>query len=293
MAYIYNTDIGIAVFGYNRPRELEKTLSKLSIFVNSSIFNIKVIVFIDGPKNKKDIKSTGMISLFTQKFSNFEFRISKTNKGLKNSIYNGLDEISDNFEYFFVFEDDIILLSNLDNVICNVLQKSLLDAYSSVCLYCPLGINLRNFFSKIKLIETYRMQCWGWFTSSKNWKYFRRECSDDLLHSIDKDDYIFQIGEDSYNRLQETIFQKRPLWANQWIAFNKVVTKPSLVLSCSFATNIGIGTGANKFSNFSKIKEIFNFFVSKIKLFFAKTDDVKIKKISKSELEIITNRQIF
>ena len=78
MAYIYNTDIGIAVFGYNRPRELEKTLSKLSIFVNSSIFNIKVIVFIDGPKNKKDIKSTGMISLFTQKFSNFEFRISKT-----------------------------------------------------------------------------------------------------------------------------------------------------------------------------------------------------------------------
>lgn len=293
MVNIYNKDIGIAVFGYNRPKELEKTLSKLSIFVDSSIFNIKVIVFIDGPKNKIDIKSAGMISLFTQKFSNFEFRISKTNKGLKNSIYNGLDEMSYNFKHFFVFEDDIILLSNLDKVIRNILQKNLFKAYSSVCLYCPFGMNLRNVFTEIKLIETYRMQCWGWFTSSENWKYFRRECSDDLLHSIDKDDYIFQIGEDSYNRLQETMFKKRPLWANQWIAFNKVVAKPSLVLSCSFTTNIGIGTGTNKFSSFSKIKEIVNFFVSKIKLFFVKTDDIKIKKISKSELEIITNRQIF
>ena len=48
----YENTIGIAVFGYNRPKELEKTLSRLSTFTNLSSYKTKVIVFIDGPKTK-------------------------------------------------------------------------------------------------------------------------------------------------------------------------------------------------------------------------------------------------
>ena len=76
-----------------------------------------------------------------------------------------------------------------------------------------------------------------------------------LLKSIDKEEYIIEIGEDSYLRLQETLFQNKALWANQWIGFNKIINKPSLVLSSSFTSNIGIGTGSNKFSQLSIIKE--------------------------------------
>ena len=47
-----------------------------------------------------------------------------------------------------------------------------------------------------------------------------------------------EIGEDSYLRLQETLFQNKALWANQWIGFNKIINKPSLVLSSSFTSNI-------------------------------------------------------
>ncbi len=289
----YENTIGIAVFGYNRPKELKKTLSRLSTFTHLSSYKTKVMVFIDGPKNKNDKKKIEEILLLREKFLDFDFKISDVNMGLKNSIYKGIDKIAHDFEYFFVFEDDIILLDNLDYIISRVLKTKIFEDYSSVCLYCPFGINLRNFFKQLKFIETYRMQCWGWFSSAKNWNYFRSKCTDSLLKSIDKEEYIIEIGEDSYVRLQETLFQNKALWANQWIGFNKIINKPSLVLSSSFTSNIGIGTGANKFSQLSKIKEKMNFYVSKFKLIILKHYDLQIRKITNSELNIITNRRIF
>ena len=293
MGDIYENKIGIAVFGYNRPKELERTLSKLSIFVEHSVFIKRVIVFIDGPKNQNDKKKLEEILLLRDKFLEFDFEISDVNRGLKSSIYKGIDKIAHDFEYFFVFEDDIILLANLDDIISRVLKIKIFEDYSSVCLYCPFGINVRNFFKQLRFIETYRMQCWGWFTSAKNWNYFRSKCTDSLLKSIDKEEYIIEIGEDSYLRLQETLFQNKALWANQWIGFNKIINKPSLVLSSSFTSNIGIGTGSNTFSQLSIIKEKMNFYVSKIKLIFLKHYDIQIRKITNSELNIITNRRIF
>ena len=56
------------------------------------------------------------------KFLDFDFKISDVNRGLKNSIYKGIDKIAHDFEYFFVFEDDIILLANLDGIISRVLN---------------------------------------------------------------------------------------------------------------------------------------------------------------------------
>ena len=289
----YEDTIAIAVFGYNRPKELEKTLSRLSTFTNLSIYKTKVIVFIDGPKNQNDKKRREEILSLRGKFLDFDFKISDVNRGLKNSIYKGIDKIAHDFEYFFVFEDDIILLANLDDIISRVLNTEIFEDYSSVCLYCPFGINVRNFFKQVKFIETYRMQCWGWFSSAKNWNYFRSKCTDSLLKSIDKEEYIIEIGADSYLRLQETLFQNKALWANQWIGFNKIINKPSLVLSSSFTSNIGIGTGSNKFSQLSIIKEKMNFYVSKFKLIILKHYDLQIRKITNSELNIITNRRIF
>lgn len=289
----YKDTLAIGVFGYNRPKQLEKTLSRLSMFTNLSIYKTKVIVFIDGPKNQQDKKEIKEILLLREKFSDFEFRISDVNRGLKNSIYRGIDTIAQVFEFFFVFEDDIILLANLDEIISEVLETKIFENYSSVCLYCPFGINLRNFFRQLNFIETYRMQCWGWFSSAKNWNYFRRECSDSLLKTIDREEYILEIGEDSYLRLQETISKNKSLWANQWIGFNKIINKPSLVVSSSYTSNIGIGNGANKFSQFSKIKEKINFYLSKVKLIIFKHSNIQIRKISNSELNIITNRRIF
>lgn len=292
MGDICDDIIGVAVFGYNRPKELEKTLSILLDFTTVSIFRTSVKVFIDGPKNNRDKETLEQIKLLIDKFSTFEFHISEINKGLKNSIYQGIDEIAGNFNYFLVFEDDILVLKNLDNIINQSIQKRLLKDYSSICFYCPFGINLRNLFSKINFIETYRMQCWGWLSTSKNWINFRSNCSHTMLAGVNKEEYLFEIGEDSFNRLQETLYQKRSLWANQWIAYNKVIRKPSLVISTSFITNIGVGNGANRFSQLSKIKEKMNFYISILKLMFLGQNDIEIRKISENELDIITNRKL-
>ena len=64
----YEDTIAIAVFGYNRPKELEKTLSRLLTFTNLSIYTIKVIVFIDGPKNQNDKKKLEEILSLRKKF---------------------------------------------------------------------------------------------------------------------------------------------------------------------------------------------------------------------------------
>ena len=138
------------------------------------------------------------------------------------------------------------------------------------------------------------MQCWGWFSSAKNWNYFRSKCTDSLLKSIDKEEYIIEIGEDSYLRLQETLFQNKALWANQWIGFNKIINKPSLVLSSSFTSeHWNWNYGSNKFSQLSKIKRENEFLCFKIQTHILKHYDIQIRKITNSELNIITNRRIF
>ena len=62
-------------------------------------------LFIDGPKNNRDKETLEEIKLLIDKFSTFEFHISEINKGLKNSIYQGIDKIAGNFDYFLVFEE--------------------------------------------------------------------------------------------------------------------------------------------------------------------------------------------
>ena len=195
------------------------------------------------------------------------------------------------YEYFLVFEDDILIIKNLDILLIKVIKKKLMKKYSSLSFYCPFGINFRNFFKDLKLLETYRMQCWGWFTSSENWKSFRKVSSDKFLKKINKKSYILNIGEDSYSRLLETIYNNRDIWACRWIAFNYKLKKPSLVPSTTFIKNIGTGNnGTNVTSSLSKIRELLNEYTTYIKLIFFKFTKIEIKKIKKQELEIITNR---
>ena len=81
-----------------------------------------------------------------------------------------------------------------------------------------------------------------------------------------------EIGEDSYLRLQETLFQNKALWANQWIGFNKIINKPSFgIIFVLYLEHRNWNAGANKFSQLSKIKEKMNFYVSKLKLTILKT----------------------
>ena len=96
----------------------------------------------------KMTKRDGRNFIIKRKFLDFDFKISDVNRGLKNSIYKGIDKIAHDFEYFFVLEDDIILLANLDDIISRVLNTEIFEDYSSVCLYCPFGINVRNFSNR-------------------------------------------------------------------------------------------------------------------------------------------------
>lgn len=287
-----NNIIGVAVFGYNRPKKLELILSKILEHKSKSSLKFKVRVFIDGLKKNEDKIILQKNLLLKKKFKMFEFKISKFNKGLQKSILAGLDEISKDFKYFLVFEDDILILSNFDNLINAAIKKKMLKKYSTLSFYCPFGINLRNFFNKLSLIETYRMHCWGWFTSSRNWKHFRSNSSNKFLKKIKKEEYIKKIGEDDYKRLLSTIYHKKDIWACRWIAYNFMIKKPTLIPSISFIKNIGTGdAGTNKTSSLSKYRESLNKSITYLRLKFIRILSPEIRKISKIELEIITNRR--
>lgn len=229
----------IALFVYKRMGVLEKTVEALKS--NKLATESELFIFSDGAKNDEDWEKVNEIRRYLKTIDGFKkVKIveSPVNKGLANSLIDGVTKIVNEFGKIIVVEDDIVTSPYFLNFMNDALdmyendeEVACISGYS----YPLKGKIPQSFFIK-------GADCWGWATWKRAWDLFEKN-GQKLLNEIrDKNlEREFNLN-DSYpivQMLQDQIDKKNDSWAVRWTASVFLKDKLCLYPGQSMVQNIG------------------------------------------------------
>jgi hypothetical protein len=240
-----NLKIVIAVFAYNRPHVLEKTLTALKN--NIGIENQTIIFFCDGPKthaNESEIKKINEVrelAKSTDWCKKVIVNESEINKGLANSLVAGITKTLQEYDAIIVMEDDIKTSPYFLRYITDALvyYKDNEEVVSISGFNYPL--NLSDYNEETFFIRG--ADCWGWATWKRGWKLYENDGQkllDQLIHSKQIKNFDFNGGYHYSKMLVDTIKTNKS-WAVKWYASAYVKNKLTLYPIVSYVQNIGVG----------------------------------------------------
>ncbi|MHB9141912.1 MAG: glycosyltransferase, partial [Paludibacter sp.] len=232
----------VCLFTYNRIFETQQTIDALKLNYISS--ESELVIFSDGPKNNADRNRVETLRNYLKTISGFrsvEIFESTENKGLADSIIQGVTWILKKYENVIVLEDDLITAPNFLNF-----MNQALDFYredSRVQSISGYSLSVKD-----KSKEVYfqlRPGSWGWATWKNQWnpEIFNKE---KLLSEINLNRSVLrkfklQCGADISNMLLESLTEKNESWYVRW-AFNHFSNQRySVYPAYSFVNNIGFG----------------------------------------------------
>jgi hypothetical protein len=165
----------IVLFCYNRPWHTQQTLDALSL--NDLAAASDLIVYCDGPKINSDrttldaIEETRKVIKLEKRFHSLTIIESDKNKGLADSIIEGVTEIVNKHGKIIVLEDDIVtspgFLQYMNDAL-NVYENEEKVMHISGYMF-PVKNNLpETFFIR-------PTTCWGWGTWKRAWECFEKE----------------------------------------------------------------------------------------------------------------------
>ena len=265
----------IALFAYNRPKHLQRTIEALQANLLSKKSNL--IVFSDGAKNEAVAPQVGEVRRYLKSVDGFcsvTVIEQKTNKGLADSIIGGVSEVIKEFGKIIVLEDDILVSPHfLDymNEALNLYEDT--DKVGSVNAYMyPIKDLPETFFMRAS-------DCWGWGTWQRAWRLFVGDGAY-LLEKIIKNDLVEVF--DFYNSypylqmLKDQIKGKNDSWAIRWTASLLLEGKLGLYPGKSLTWNAGLDAsgvhcGSDDKKKFGSIEDLSNTKVRPVDL----TEDVK------------------
>lgn len=239
----------ICVFVYNRPKHTSNTLTALqnNLLASSS----DLFVFCDGPKNITNLEEVNSINETRSVVKNLKGFKSITiietehNKGLSQSIINGITKIVNKYGTVIVIEDDI-LTSPYFLTYCN----EALDFYKEENKV--LAISGYRFPVKGKMPSSFFLRTgavWGWATWQRAWNKFNFN-GEFLLNEIkvNKLEYEFDFcnSYDYVKLLEAHNLNKVNSWDICWQASIFIQNGVTLFPGISFTKNIGQdGTGTH------------------------------------------------
>ncbi|WP_298343647.1 DapH/DapD/GlmU-related protein [uncultured Algibacter sp.] len=211
----------IVLFAFNRPKHTQRTLDALSS--NPEASKSELYIFCDGPKNHineqelKNINKVHEIAKAEDRFQSVKVIVSDKNKGLAQSIINGVTEVVKKHGRVIVLEDDIETSSGFLNYMNNALnlyQENDEVMHISGYMFPHRSTLQSTFFYNVPL-------CWGWATWEKSWKHFNEDAlflwnelkQKKLLNNLDKfgGDYLS-------SQLADNISGKLNTWFVKWHA---------------------------------------------------------------------------
>lgn len=224
----------IALFVYNRPAQLVRTLYalRLNVLADKSILHI----FSD---NGNDVSEVREMIKDVKGFMEVHVHLSDYHRGLRGSVITGASMMFRKYDQAIILEDDIITSPNF-------------LTYMNVCLdrfKDNNNIGSVTGYNVIPVPDSYkenvylspRPGSWGWATWRDRWYGFRSRWP-----ISKKDKVMFNIGGDDLYRM--LIRQRRgeiDSWAIDW-AFHHYKQSMYCVYPCvSKVCNIGIGNGTN------------------------------------------------
>lgn len=229
----------IALFVYKRIDVLEKTVEALKS--NKLANESELFIFSDGGKNNEDWEKVNKVREYLKTIDGFKkIKIieNPTNKGLANSLIDGVSKIVDEYGKIIVVEDDIVtspyFLSYMNDAL-DMYENDKEVACISGYAYPIKGKVPQSFFIK-------GAECWGWATWKASWDLFEKD-GQKLLNEIRakklEREFNFDNSYPFLQMLKNQINGKNNSWAIRWVASAFLQDKLCLYLSQSLVQNIG------------------------------------------------------
>ncbi len=248
----------IALFVYNRPQHTARTVKFLQ--QNLLAPDSRLYIYADGAKTPADEVKVNEVREFINTIDGFrsvKIIESKVNKGLANSIIEGVTELNKNYGQVIVFEDDLISSPHTltyFNEALNRYREVEKVMHIGAYMYALGGKNLpESFFYRAAT-------SWGWATWQRAWENFEPNI-DTLIKQFDyqkKQDFSIDGTMNFWKQMQDFKRGKNNSWAIRWYA--SIFLKGGLTLnpSQSLVNNIGHdGTGVH-----SGINDIYNVIIN-------------------------------
>lgn len=207
----------IVLFTYKRLGTLKKTIVALS--ANSLAASSDLIVYSDGSKSSNDDVIVAEIREYLKTITGFKsitIHESPTNKGLANSIIEGVSDVIEQYGKVIVLEDDLVCSPNFLNY-----MNSALDFYkeeAKIFSIAGFSIPINCSHSDSDIYFTLRSSSWGWATWKDRWSAIDWEVQD---YAVFKDDKTLRsnfnkMGSDISQMLDRQMEGKINSWAIRW-----------------------------------------------------------------------------
>lgn len=237
----------VVLFAYDRPEHLRMTLKALS--QNTLANQSELFIYCDGPKDNAkesgrkvidEVRKIAREQLWCKQVHVIE---SERNKGLANSIIDGVTDIVNRYGKVIVLEDDLVTSPGFLKYMNDALELYQDDErVMHVTGYMfPVGKKLpETFFYEVP-------HCWGWGTWARSWAYFSNDIDEIYGYWSSRwNEFNKWGGDDLQRQLTNNYTGKLNTWFVKWHA--AVLRRNGLTLyPCrSLVNNIGWdGTGDN------------------------------------------------
>ena len=245
----------ICLFTYNRLEETKQTVEALQN--NFLAPQSDLYIFSDGPKNELAKDKVNAVRDYIKTIKGFKSITvfeSKINKGLANSIVDGVSQIINEFGKVIVLEDDLVTTPNF----LDFMNQGLNFYYDDDFVFSISGYTM-NLKSLKKFNEDYyyghRASSWGWATWQKEWQSVDWEVKGFKDFNVSKkmQKAFNQGGSDMSSMLKAQMNGRIDSWAIRFCFqqfLNKkacVFPKKSKVQSIGFSKEATHTVGARKF----------------------------------------------
>lgn len=244
----------IILFVYNRPDHTKKTLQALQ--KNYLAENSPLFIFSDAPKSEKQEEQVTLVRDLISNICGFKTITiikTETNKGLANSIIDGVTKIINKFGRAIVLEDDLIS----SKYFIQFMNKAL-DMYEkdnriwSISGYTP-NINIPASYKNSAYL-TVRGCSWGWATWKDRWNTIDWKIKDynEFKHNIQEKKEFNIGGNDLSLMLDDQMHGRINSWAIRWVYNEYKLKKYTVYPAKSYIKNIGMDFSGTHSSNNNK-----------------------------------------
>lgn len=242
----------IVLFVYNRPVHTERTLEAL--FKNELASESELYIYADGPKPNATLEQQEKIAevrnVIRKRQWCREVHIveSEINKGLANSIIEGVTKIVSKYGKVIVLEDDLEISPSF----LTYMNKAL-DYYSPFQSVFSISSDIPMKMPVIKeydfdVFVSHRNFSYGWGTWCDRWQQV--DWSMGAFNMLEKDVFMQQAfnrgGSDLYNMLQAQKQHKIDSWSIRFTLAHFVLHAVSIMPTQSFIRHLGLdGSGTH------------------------------------------------
>ena len=241
----------ILLFVYNRPQHTIETLNALKN--NFLAKESDLYIFSDAPKDERQVKRVNEVRKIienTEGFKSVNIIKAEQNKGLANSIIEGVTNIINHFGKVIVLEDDLVTSPTFLRYMNNALNLySQDDRIWSISGYSPNFQISSTYKDDVYLAP--RGSSWGWATWKDRWNLVDWDIKDyeEFKNNISSRKQFNKGGNDLAFMLDDQMAGRIDSWAIRWVYNQYKQSKYTIYPTKSLVKNIGLdfsGTHSSK-----------------------------------------------